>query len=132
MTGCTRNGTSKSMEGCRMQQWPFIPLFFTVFLMAACGAGEESGGTEEGGSEDGAAEAPSEEIEVTMYDTEEEPIGTAVLSETEEDGLTIALEAEGLEPGEHGMHIHDAVMCEGPNFETAGSHFNPTDASHGF
>ncbi|MCD2137726.1 superoxide dismutase family protein [Salinicoccus halitifaciens] len=116
-----------------MKRWAFIPLFMMVFVLAACGADEESGGgAEEDGNGDGAAEAPSEEIEVTMYDTEEEPIGTAVLSESEEDGLTIALEAEGLEPGEHGMHIHDAGMCEGPTFETAGSHFNPTDASHGF
>lgn len=116
-----------------MKRWAFIPLLMMVFVLAACGADEESdGGADENGNGDGAAEAPSEEIEVTMYDTEEEPIGTAVLSESEEDGLTIALEAEGLEPGEHGMHIHDAGMCEGPTFETAGSHFNPTDASHGF
>lgn len=115
-----------------MKRWAFIPLFLMVFLVAACGEGEEAGeGADESGNEEGATQEPSEEIEVTMYDTDEEPIGTAVLSEAD-DGLTIALEAEGLEPGEHGMHIHDAGLCQGPNFETAGDHFNPTDASHGF
>jgi Cu-Zn family superoxide dismutase len=115
-----------------MKRWAFIPLFLMVFIMAACGEGEEAGeGADESGNEEGATQEPSEEIEVTMYDTDEEPIGTAVLSEAD-DGLTIALEAEGLEPGEHGMHIHDAGLCQGPNFETAGDHFNPTDASHGF
>ncbi|CAM4331245.1 superoxide dismutase family protein [Lacicoccus alkaliphilus] len=115
-----------------MKRWAFIPLFLMVFIVAACGAGEEAGeGADEGGDEEGATQEPSEEIEVTMYDTDEEPIGTAVLSEAD-DGVTIALEAEGLEPGEHGMHIHDAGLCQGPNFETAGDHFNPTDASHGF
>ena len=115
-----------------MKRWAFIPLFLMVFLVAACGEGEETGeGADESSNEEGATQEPSEEIEVTMYDTDEEPIGTAVLSEAD-DGLTIALEAEGLEPGEHGMHIHDAGLCQGPNFETAGDHFNPTDASHGF
>ena len=115
-----------------MKRWAFIPLFLMVFLVAACGEGEEAGeGADESSNEEGATQEPSEEIEVTMYDTDEEPIGTAVLSEAD-DGLTIALEAEGLEPGEHGMHIHDAGLCQGPNFETAGDHFNPTDASHGF
>ena len=115
-----------------MKRWAFIPLFLMVFLVAACGEGEEAGeGADESSNEEGATQEPSEEIEVTMYDTDEEPIGTAVLSEAD-DGLTIALEAEWLEPGEHGMHIHDAGLCQGPNFETAGDHFNPTDASHGF
>ncbi len=115
-----------------MKRWGFIPLILTVFLMAACGSGEETGeDVDQSGNEDAATQEPSEEIEVTMYDTEETEIGTAVFSEAD-DGLTIALEAEGLEPGEHGMHIHDAGMCEGPDFESAGSHFNPTDASHGF
>ena len=115
-----------------MKRWAFIPLFLMVFLVAACGEGEEAGeGADESSNEEGATQEPSEEIEVTMYDTDEEPIGTAVLSEAD-DGLTIALVAEGLEPGEHGMHIHDAGLCQGPNFETAGDHFNPTDASHGF
>lgn len=114
-----------------MKQWVFIQMFILVLVLAACGTGEESGeGTDEG-SDEGAMQEGSEEIEVTMYGTDEEEMGTATFSEAD-DGLTIALEAEGLEPGMHGMHIHNAGMCEGPDFSSAGDHFNPTDASHGF
>lgn len=114
-----------------MKRWTFIPLFLIIFVIAACGTGEESGEGADEGSDEGATQEASEEIEVTMYDTDEAEMGTATFSEAD-DGLTIALEAEGLEPGTHGMHIHNAGMCEGPDFESAGDHFNPTDASHGF
>ena len=114
-----------------MKQWVFIPMFILVLVMAACGTGEEAGEGADEGSDEGAMQEASEEIEVTMYDTDEEEMGTATFTEAD-DGLTIALEAEGLEPGMHGMHIHNAGMCEGPDFESAGDHFNPTDASHGF
>ena len=114
-----------------MKQWVFIPMFILVLVLAACGTGEESGEGADENSDDDAMQEGSEEIEVTMYDTDEEEIGTATFSEAD-DGLTIALEAEGLEPGMHGMHIHNAGMCEGPDFSSAGDHFNPTDASHGF
>lgn len=114
-----------------MKQWVFIPMFILVLVLAACGTGEESGEGADEGSDEGATQEASEEIEVTMYDTDEEEMGTATFSEAD-DGLTIMLEAEGLEPGMHGMHIHNAGMCEGPDFSSAGDHFNPTDASHGF
>lgn len=110
-----------------MKKLVFIPMFIMVLVLAACGNGEESGE----GADEGTTEEASEEMEVTMYDTDEEEMGTATFSEAD-DGLTVALEAEGLEPGTHGMHIHNAGMCEGPDFESAGDHFNPTDASHGF
>jgi superoxide dismutase, Cu-Zn family len=37
-----------------------------------------------------------------------------------------------LVPGKHGLHIHEAAICEGPDFKTAGAHFNPTNKKHGF
>lgn len=116
-----------------MKKLAFIPMFILVFVIAACGMGEEAGEGTDGGSDsdEGAMQDAAEEIEVTMYDTDDEEMGTATFTEAD-DGLTIALEAEGLEPGMHGMHIHNAGMCEGPDFSSAGDHFNPTDASHGF
>lgn len=114
-----------------MKQWAFIPMFILVLVLAACGTGEEAGESADEDNDGGAIQEASEEIEVTMYDTDEEEMGTATFSEAD-DGLTIALESEGLEPGTHGMHIHNAGMCEGPDFSSAGDHYNPTDASHGF
>ena len=37
----------------------------------------------------------------------------------------------GLAPGEHGLHIHEVGQCDAPDFQSAGGHYNPTDAQHG-
>lgn len=78
-------------------------------------------------------EGSNEEIlmlTVEMMDSDGNAIGTAELSE-EDAGVKVALEVEGLEEGMHGIHFHETGMCEGPDFETAGGHFNPADAMHG-
>ena len=36
-----------------------------------------------------------------------------------------------LTEGTHGFHFHEKGVCEAPDFESAGGHFNPTGASHG-
>lgn len=110
---------TKELEGLFVKRLMYLPLLLVILVLAACSDGETP------------TQDPSEEFEVTMMNTDEEEIGTATFSEAD-DGLTIALEAEGLEPGMHGIHIHNAGMCEGPDFETAGDHYNPTDAAHGF
>lgn len=37
----------------------------------------------------------------------------------------------GLEPGEHGFHIHEYGDCSAPDGSSAGGHFNPEDSMHG-
>lgn len=56
--------------------------------------------------------------------------GEASFVETEE-GLEIVVTMSGLEPGEHGIHIHENGDCSGPAAEAAGHHFNPDDSPHG-
>jgi superoxide dismutase, Cu-Zn family len=46
-------------------------------------------------------------------------------------GAVFQVTARGLSPGVHGMHLHDVGVCEGPSFESAGPHWNPTNARHG-
>ena len=48
------------------------------------------------------------------------------------DGVTINIEAEGLTPGKHGIHIHEKAVCTAPDFKSAGAHFNPGHKEHGF
>lgn len=55
-------------------------------------------------------------------------------------GVVITLQStsegsgSGLEPGSHGVHIHETGICDPSGdtpFDSAGGHFNPTGASHG-
>jgi Cu-Zn family superoxide dismutase len=43
----------------------------------------------------------------------------------------VVAQVSGLPPGMHGFHLHAGTTCDGPDFKTAGDHFNPTGANHG-
>jgi superoxide dismutase, Cu-Zn family len=57
-------------------------------------------------------------------------IGTASFVASQ-GGVRIDLDIAQLPPGVHGIHIHAAGKCEGPDFKTAGGHFNPEMKKHG-
>jgi Cu-Zn family superoxide dismutase len=57
-------------------------------------------------------------------------LGTLTLSESG-GAISVSGQLSGLPPGEHGFHIHTTGKCEGPSFETAGAHWNPTNRGHG-
>lgn len=67
---------------------------------------------------------------VDMHNASGDMIGTATLSE-QPDGVQVKLSLEGLEPGFHGIHVHEYPTCEAPDFESAGNHFNPEGNEHG-
>ena len=46
-------------------------------------------------------------------------------------GIKITANISGLQPGAvHGFHIHEGTECKGPDFKSAGGHFNPTKHNH--
>ena len=47
-------------------------------------------------------------------------------------GVHLMAELENLPAGTHAFHIHETGACEAPDFESAGGHFNPTGANHGW
>ena len=57
-------------------------------------------------------------------------VGTATLTQTNA-GILITGSVNGIGVGTHGFHIHAVGRCEAP-FTTAGGHFNPANAQHGF
>ena len=57
-------------------------------------------------------------------------LGSVTVSE-DPSGLVMNLTGVGLPPGSHGMHLHEKGLCNGPKFESAGSHWNPTTKQHG-
>ncbi|MBA2375732.1 MAG: superoxide dismutase family protein [Rubrobacter sp.] len=94
-------------------------IVFTVFVAAALFAVA------------GSASAQQNAAVAELEDADGNPVGTAEFVEGAE-GVVISVEVEsGVEPGEHGIHIHENGEIE-PDFEAAGDHFNPTDAEHGF
>ena len=46
-------------------------------------------------------------------------------------GVSFRIDAAGLPHGIHGVHVHAVGRCEGPEFTSAGSHWNPTNRKHG-
>jgi Cu-Zn family superoxide dismutase len=57
-------------------------------------------------------------------------VGTASLTQVG-NVVRIVLDAKGLTPGLHGVHIHAVGKCDPPDFNSAGPHFNPTSKQHG-
>lgn len=57
-------------------------------------------------------------------------VGRAIASETA-GGIRIAIDGVGMPPGIHGVHVHTTGRCDGPDFTTAGGHWNPTSMQHG-
>jgi Cu-Zn family superoxide dismutase len=57
-------------------------------------------------------------------------VGTATFTQ-EAGGVRIRVQARGLPPGDHGIHVHAVGKCDPPDFMTAGAHFNPTNHQHG-
>jgi Cu-Zn family superoxide dismutase len=67
---------------------------------------------------------------VIVRDAGRRELGRLTLTEGE-GGIAIAGRLAGLAPGDHGMHLHAVGRCDPPSFESAGSHWNPSERQHG-
>lgn len=99
---------------------PLITLLGGCVTVTATEYGEESGRA-----------APGDFGEATLTNPSGARVGRAILTQGPT-GLLIRIEAEGLTPGWHGVHIHATGQCAAP-FTSAGGHMNHGDpkAPHG-
>ena len=76
------------------------------------------------------SEPQGREAVAELKTTRGERVGVAILRQ--EDGrVRIVVEAQGLTPGQHGIHVHEVGRCDPPDFESAGDHVNPLGRRHG-
>jgi Cu-Zn family superoxide dismutase len=68
---------------------------------------------------------------VELKDAMGQSVGTATVT-AGPTSTQIALDLKNLPPGQHAVHVHQNPKCDAPDFATAGGHFNPEGALHGF
>jgi len=74
--------------------------------------------------------AQGEGASVELKDAGGKVVGTATFTSVA-DGVQVSGKFSGLPPGQHGIHVHAAGICDPPAFTTAGGHFNSGGKQHG-
>ena len=102
-----------------------------AFLSAACATGERDAASDTSRADTAApSSSAASSVSTTVRDASGRELGTLTLGDTS-GGIFVSGRLKGLAPGEHGMHIHTMGRCEPPGFESAGTHWNPTNRQHG-
>ena len=95
-----------------------------MLILSGCVSGGQSGGMPAE-----RASSPTKAM-ATLYDAAGKVSGKALFRQQGAD-VRVDLAVKGLTPGLHGAHVHMAGRCDGPDFKTAGGHWNPAGHQHG-
>ncbi len=79
-----------------------------------------------------AGAAAAQSVDADIVNRDGEVIGTIAAQEGPH-GVLLDVEAEGLPPGAHAIHIHAVGTCDdaAEGFQASGGHVNPDDRAHG-
>lgn len=130
-----------------MKKWTLLAaLFVLLAVLAACGNDKDDDAVEEkpadvvSKNEDATKEqdengeasegTDQKEVQTTFKNSDDKDIGTATLTQSDQ-GVDIKLDLHDVPAGVHGFHVHEKGTCTGPDFKSAGDHFNPTNKKHG-
>lgn len=100
-----------------------LPVGTFACLLMACSQPQPEDKTD-------AAAPPPIKATAQLFDATGAQRGAAVLTENG-GGLKLQVTAEDLASGTYGIHLHMVGKCEGPKYESAGSHWNPASKEHG-
>src|SRR5690349_11748810 len=71
----------------------------------------------------------NDKAEVQLRNAAGQEIGKVKFKQ-ERDGVNVEVDVHGLTPGFHGFHVHTIGSCVGPDFVSAGGHFNLAGHNH--
>ena len=100
-----------------MKILPFFAALPVVMAVSACATGSSQ-----------PSAAPMASAKLAAADGSARGMATVTQAS---DGLHVVVKAQGLTPGIHAVHIHTTGQCNGPDFASAGGHWNPTARKHG-
>jgi Cu-Zn family superoxide dismutase len=78
-----------------------------------------------------ATQAGAQSATAVLVNPDGKEIGNVALSQLAQ-GVRIFAQATDLPPGVHAFHIHQTGQCTPPDYTSAGGHYNPTGAQHGW
>ncbi|HUQ17287.1 MAG TPA: superoxide dismutase family protein [Candidatus Saccharimonadales bacterium] len=103
----------------------------SLAIVIACAPSGQNGRVAVSAAPNTYYEAPSaQRAQAALVDPNGSTIGSANFVEQRQN-VRIEISVTKLPPGIHGVHLHAAGKCDGPDFASAGPHFNPTGAVHG-
>jgi Cu-Zn family superoxide dismutase len=114
------------------KSWVVVTVGLGVALLAGCAPKEEA--VEEAPE---MTAAPMEEAVAPLTATATltpgggSTVAGSVTFSEEAGTVRVAAHVTGAPAGAHGFHLHQNGECTGPDFASAGDHFNPTNAMHG-
>ena len=100
-------------------------LFLSAVLLASCSSMDKK-------DEKKADKEMVPTMAVSDIHSPSEKVKGAMHVEDMNDQIKITATVTGLKPNsKHGFHIHENGVCEGPDYKSAGGHFNPYKMPHG-
>jgi len=106
-----------------------LPFLIPIAVLGAC-SGPSKEEANEVGNKAGAVAAPEPAAVAVLKDATGKEVGEAQFTQ-DQNGISVEVSAAGLTPGLHGTHVHMTGKCDGPDFKSAGGHWNPTSHQHG-